>query len=547
MRIARAFSIGVTAALLAGGCGSGGGGGEAAPPSVPVVTHHTQTLDGTAWDFEFFWNASTPGGGPGEVQYEAELYTATGGIPTFPFDFENDGELYASSGRISSLSWALQDVPGGALYVLRVRARQGHDLASGWGVYEQNNVGSCPFLFVWDGAKHAFESDMIPNGRLATRGGSGYIRPYPTDAYVMATTPAPKGDAYELRLTGESDEVEYVDEVRLVALYHPDSTALVSECPPLGVAARPGLEGIHTVRTALTPPRSAVHVNTGADVTAAVTATDADVVTLNEDANVGFGYQTLELDLGDLRGAPQIKLVVDGQTAFPTTPEGSARAGRFGPRTRIEVPTADGGWTEVPHEVAQLTSLAAFRRVIVLDLTRAFPTETFRVRLTWLLKTVVNAILLDTSPDEPIRAVPLTLRSADLRLRGYSGRTSGELFEFVYDEIGFRQPRYFAGAYTRYGDVRELLTAADDRFAIFFGGDELSLRFELAAPPGPGERLGFAFLTNGYYKDRKTDLPATVEPLPFATMSNYPYGPGEAYPSDPLHDDYRALWNTRVK
>ena len=60
---------------------------------------------------------------------------------------------------------------------------------------------------------------MIPSGRLGTSGRVGYIRPYALDYYVMTTTPAPKDGAYEMRLTGELDEVEYVDEVGLLALY----------------------------------------------------------------------------------------------------------------------------------------------------------------------------------------------------------------------------------------------------------------------------------------------------------------------------------------
>jgi hypothetical protein len=288
-------------------------------------------------------------------------------------------------------------------------------------------------------------------------------------------------------------------------------------------------------------------VNTGQDVTSVVAAMDEEYLTLNEDANEGYEYQTLELDLGDLRGVPQIKLILDGQSVFPTTPEGAARAGLFGPRTRLEAPAADGTWAEIPRSVVEMPNLTGFRRVIVMDLTNAFPAEDFRVRLTWLFKTYVGAILLDTSADEPIRAVPLPLQSADLHHRGYSGRTSGERYELVYDQVATRDAEFFPGAYTKYGDVHELLTASDDRFTIFFGGDEITLRFALAEPPGPGERLGFAFMTNGYYKDRRIDLPATVEPLPFGAMSNYPYGPGEGFPSDPLHEEYRAVWNTRVK
>jgi hypothetical protein len=45
--------------------------------------------------------------------------------------------------------------------------------------------------------------------------------------------------------------------------------------------------------------------------------------------------------------------------------------------------------------------------------------------------------------------------------------------------------------------------------------------------------------------DLNTAHGQTVEPLPFHGMSRYPYGPEEAYPSDPAHLRYREYYNTR--
>ena len=39
---------------------------------------------------------------------------------------------------------------------------------------------------------------------------------------------------------------------------------------------------------------------------------------------------------------------------------------------------------------------------------------------------------------------------------------------------------------------------------------------------------------------------ATIEPLPFRSMSTYPYGPEEHYPRDTFHEDYRKRFNTRL-
>ncbi|HEY3318169.1 MAG TPA: hypothetical protein VGK50_07090, partial [Coriobacteriia bacterium] len=106
---------------------------------------------------------------------------------------------------------------------------------------------------------------------------------------------------------------------------------------------------------------------------------------------------------------------------------------------------------------------------------------------------------------------------------------------------------YMPGAYTRFGDVTPLLALRDDEFVVYGGGDEVDLRFTPPAPCAPGTERHWVLLTHGYYKDYKTDVTHTVEPLPFAAMSNFPYASGEHYPDDPEHLGYLAEWNTRVE
>ncbi len=105
------------------------------------------------------------------------------------------------------------------------------------------------------------------------------------------------------------------------------------------------------------------------------------------------------------------------------------------------------------------------------------------------------------------------------------------------------------GFATRYGDVTELLTSSDDRFVIFTGGDEMTIRFDEAALPRlpQGWQRDFLFYSDGWEKDsdRNTIRGETVEPLPFHGMSSYPYPDNESYPSDRLHQQYVRLYNTR--
>jgi hypothetical protein len=145
-------------------------------------------------------------------------------------------------------------------------------------------------------------------------------------------------------------------------------------------------------------------------------------------------------------------------------------------------------------------------------------------------------------------------RSAEVRLRGFShavidpAREQPESFEYAQwtPAAGWNQT---PGSYTRYGDVRELVGEADDRFVIMGAGDELRLLFPAAALPplAAGERRDFLLLVDGWAKDSdaNTAFSQTVGPLPFHAMSRYPYPPAERYPDDTLHQAYQKLYNTR--
>jgi hypothetical protein len=102
-----------------------------------------------------------------------------------------------------------------------------------------------------------------------------------------------------------------------------------------------------------------------------------------------------------------------------------------------------------------------------------------------------------------------------------------------------------AGRLTRYGDVAELLRGQDDRLVVFGPGDELEVRFEasgLSSLPSGWQR-SYVLRTWGYCKDCSpfTASGATVGPLPFRGMRDYPYGSDEHFPQP----DYDRRFNTR--
>jgi len=105
------------------------------------------------------------------------------------------------------------------------------------------------------------------------------------------------------------------------------------------------------------------------------------------------------------------------------------------------------------------------------------------------------------------------------------------------------------GSYTRYGDVKPLLLAVDDRYVITHHGDEVRLRFDDAVLDDlpPGFERTFLVVADGFGKDMdlSSAFSETIEPLPFHGMTSYPYAPGETYPDDPAALRYREEFNTR--
>jgi hypothetical protein len=143
-------------------------------------------------------------------------------------------------------------------------------------------------------------------------------------------------------------------------------------------------------------------------------------------------------------------------------------------------------------------------------------------------------------PDVAIVPRRLTPGSADLRYRGYSAteqrdQSSPELPRYA---LAGTSPRWLdlEGYYTRFGDVRELLLAVDDRYVIMNAGDELMLRFPAAAPAPADVVRDFVMITDGWEKDGdfNTAFSRTVLPLPTHASARYDRVPGRLE-DDPIY------------
>jgi hypothetical protein len=264
----------------------------------------------------------------------------------------------------------------------------------------------------------------------------------------------------------------------------------------------------------------------------------------------------LEFDFGAAARSNRAVLVLngwvdwaDGSTFLAASQEGN---GGLQP-PYLQVKDAAGQWRTVIEDMGMPSGKT---KTIAVDLTGKFLSASRAVRIVTNLCIYWDEIFLGEDSAEPaVKMTALDASAAGLRFRGYSRRV-------IHPQR--KQPEYFdyarvlpvsnwnptPGSYTRYGEVRELLTEPDDRMVIMGSGDELSLSFDAGAlPPLPGGwTREYLLQVDGWAKDRdaNTAFSQTVEPLPFHKMSSYPYPASERYPEGPEHARYRREYLTRA-
>jgi tetratricopeptide (TPR) repeat protein len=421
--------------------------------------------------------------------------------------------------------------------------------------------GSCPFIYTWDGHGFRFLTDVMwrsalgmPLGMMGST--SAFAPAGASQEYlrIPGTALQPRDGRYVLQFTEELWETAYADEIRLLAVDHPDSVdVFVDErfVPPGPV----DLRLYQVVRPQA--PVSAVD-DGGNDVLPALRHRD-DLYVSNLTPVQYQGLvepHDLTLDLGADAGRAGTFLFLRGWI-YPT--DASINVALSQQSTlksmapSLEVRDAQGRWkTAVPS----IGFPSGKDKTIVVDLAGIFPTTDHSVRIRTNMQIYWGqAFVSANTAKSPVRVTPLALVSADLHYRGFSrmyrrGDRYGPHW-FAYDDVSTApQWRPIGGTFTRFGDVLPLLKSADDMYTITAPGDEITLEFDAASASvvPPGWRRDFLLYTDGWVKDSdlNTAFGNTVGPLPFHRMKEYPYAPGDSYPTDPEHQRYLRAYNTRI-
>ena len=318
---------------------------------------------------------------------------------------------------------------------------------------------------------------------------------------------------------------------------------------------------------------------------------------------LGFAKpHTLMLDLGTPYDGGPLWLLMHGEVEYfsANSMYAASQAGTEAIAPYVEAQDAGGNWRRAVDDIG---FPAGGPRTMTADLSGRLPHGTRKIRITTNLQIYWDSIMIDRTPQPATREIPrpagesaglrddagyqsadsspngshpeqsrssdgakdlarsssefrlgnIPLLRADLEFHGYPYKIEGTPpgnVNYIYEKVSATGPYTRPmGTYTRYGDVLSLLTATDDKLAVFGSGDEVQLDFDPSnLPPLPkGWVRDYFFAANGYEKDM--DFYAAegnfVAPLPFLSMGEYPYAPKKSFPLDDAHVNYLLEYNTR--
>ncbi len=412
---------------------------------------------------------------------------------------------------------------------------------------------SCPYLYTWNGKQFEFVTDFMGGGEMGYLEEPGrYNQPDPVEyVRIRGDQLKEKDGRYELRVTNELEEAMFVDRLQLIAVGHPQNTAVY---PNEGMSDPPKPFKLFLTQNAR-PPLSAIDDH-GHDVLDRIARMDRrwpDDFTL--DRIRGYGAEhSLTMRLPSSGSNARTILLLTGWTDYAWSSDNvaAAQAGKTMTPPALQVKDQKGQWRTVIEDIGIPVGRP---QTVTVDLTGKFLSADREVRIVTNMRVYWDQILVDTSDgDFPTTVTHLDPIRADLRWRGFSAEVTPDGREpFVYDfqKVSFASPwKVMTGHYTREGDVRELLLKTDDMFVISRPGDEINLSFDARAFPRlpAGWTRTFLLYADGFSKemDINSASPAQLAPLPFHAMNVYPYHWPEHYPMTEERRAYIEKYNTRV-
>jgi hypothetical protein len=415
---------------------------------------------------------------------------------------------------------------------------------------------SCPILFAWNGKEYEFIADMIGPGVVGHWIAPGERDVPDSDEYlkVSAKSAKAKDGLLSFRFLEPMEETVYLDQVRLLAVDHPSG---IEVNPNERFASNPPFPEFRVIATENARVPVGAWDDRGRDVLPLLAQRDRKYVMGFEGLPfAGFAkLHWIELDLGRWDETKPLRLLLDGFTDYftATSMYAADQSGIKVIAPYVEAQDAHRKWVRVVDDMGFPAGLA---RMMVTDLTGKIPPGTRRIRIVSNLKIYWDRIRIDQTPelkDMHVNEVPLA--NAELAYLGYPKEIRLQPASDTVYSYAHRSPTgpyaHAAGNYTRYGDVKNLLSRSDDKFTVFGSGEGVKLEFNPAGLPDlpAGWVRDYFFYADGFEKD--LDFYAanafTVEPLPHHGLMAYPYPESKEYPTDAEHLDYEFNYNTRQR
>jgi Flp pilus assembly protein TadD len=417
--------------------------------------------------------------------------------------------------------------------------------------------GSCPYMYVWDGQRFRFVTDLLGAAPIGLPVADGiYIEADPEEyAWIGDETNfVPRDGYYVVQITEELREVLYLDEAKLVVADHPAGTEVhpTDKLLPRGPFPKGRLMTVWNER----PLQGAVTLS-GRDVTEELRAVDGrrvspDKLRIPQQRGMAEPHGVI-LDYGELAVERPLVLVMNGWLRF-----GGGMANinaSHDPDIPFPFPTLEvevnGNWQPVDVTVG---APAGKTKTILVELDGKLPKGAGRLKIAAGFEIHWDRIaLMEEQRGGGTAVTKLAPAKTDLHWRGFS-----EFEDLPWDwpltpkyEKVEPNPKWRitpGGWCTRYGPVDELIARRDEGLVLMNGGDELTLEFAAnELPPKPaGAKRTFFIYTDGWDKDADFHVRkgTTVGPLPWHGMNDQIYGdePRPKFPSDALHEEYNTRW-----
>jgi hypothetical protein len=536
-----------------GGSGTGTGVftvAVAAPPTPTLNPQPNGTFADhcTGYGHTLTWSVVTSPDGH-TADYQAQVSTD----PTFATANYDSGWIIYPAGP----SYAIEPDSSDTTWYWRVRARDSVDTnsVSDWsaggdnfhdsGTYswdcscDNSCGGSCPFVFTWNNDRFNYITDLqgpeIMTSKNALKKSPQLIRPVTA---VLDGLDTDRDNRYRLMIWESLQEMTYLDEVKLLVVDYPEGYQIATssaESTLLFGYVNPFK--IYTIKDPV-PLLAATDMN-GNDILANLANVDNNPGPVEHVLTDNF----YTFDFGAIKHPEYAKLLIDGWSVYGQTKEKVDNP----VQPYIEVVDNNGKWVKVKS----IGNSSGDLKTMVVDIANIFLSPDHRIRLhlgIYRSRWVIDRVRLDDSAPVEVTVREVGVASAVLQPRGNAiERHATNRNRFILGEqpqpaIDAEKPAY--GRFTRYGEVTELLAAQDDMYVIMKHGDALDVRFPAVdQPPQAGMTRGFVIKADLYYKAYKNSN--RVEPLPFHSMSGYPYPADESYPMDKKHRDYLEKYNTR--